>query len=39
MELLNVLRTFSTKQLAAWGLVFGLVLGFGTDFVLHAAGI
>jgi ZIP family zinc transporter len=39
MELFNVLRTFTTKQLAAWGLIFGLVLGFGTDFVLHAAGV
>jgi ZIP family zinc transporter len=39
IELLNVCRTFSTKQLTAWGLILGLVLGFGTDFVLVAAGV
>jgi ZIP family zinc transporter len=39
IELLNVCRTFGTKQLTAWGLIFGLVLGFGTDFILHASGI
>jgi ZIP family zinc transporter len=39
IELLNVCRTFGTKQLTAWGLIFGLVLGFGTDFVLHASGV
>jgi ZIP family zinc transporter len=39
IELLNVCRTFGTKQLTAWGLVAGLVLGFGTDFILVAAGV
>src|ERR671933_1836213 len=39
IELLNVCRTFGTKQLTAWGLIAGLVLGFGTDFVLVAAGV
>jgi zinc transporter, ZIP family len=39
IELLNVCRTFGTKHLTAWGLILGLVLGFGTDFVLHASGI
>jgi zinc transporter, ZIP family len=39
IELLNVCRTFGTKQLTAWGLIAGLVLGFGTDFILVAAGV
>src|SRR5436305_4733525 len=39
IELLNVCRTFSSKQLTAWGLIAGLVLGFGTDFILVAAGV
>jgi ZIP family zinc transporter len=39
IELLNVCRTFGTKQLTAWGLVAGLVLGFGTNFILVAAGV
>jgi ZIP family zinc transporter len=39
IELLNVCRTFGTKHLTAWGLILGLVLGFGTDFILHASGI
>jgi ZIP family zinc transporter len=39
LELLNVCRTFGTKQLTAWGLIAGLVLGFGTDFILVAAGV
>jgi ZIP family zinc transporter len=39
MELLHVCRTFSSKTLTAWGLLLGLVLGFGTDFVLVAAGV
>jgi zinc transporter, ZIP family len=39
IELLNVCRTFSSKILTGWGITLGLVLGFGTDFVLHAAGV
>jgi zinc transporter, ZIP family len=39
IELLNVCRTFSSKQLTAWGVVVGLVLGFATDFILVAAGV
>src|SRR6266581_2936268 len=39
MELLNVCRTFGSKQLTAWGIVLGLSLGFATDFVLVAAGV
>jgi zinc transporter, ZIP family len=39
IELLNVCRTFGSKTLTAWGVVLGLVLGFGTDFILVAAGV
>src|SRR5919202_68040 len=39
IELLNVCRTFSSKLLTSWGIVLGLTLGFGTDFVLHASGV
>jgi ZIP family zinc transporter len=38
MELLNVSRTFGSKQAATLGILLGLVLGFGTDFILIAAG-
>jgi ZIP family zinc transporter len=38
-ELLNVCRTFGSKTLTAWGVILGLVLAFGTDFVLVAAGV
>jgi ZIP family zinc transporter len=38
MELLNVSRAFGTKQAATLGILLGLVLGFGTDFILVAAG-
>src|ERR671930_2401348 len=38
MELLNVSRAFGSKQAATVGILLGLVLGFGTDFVLVAAG-
>jgi ZIP family zinc transporter len=38
MELLNVSRAFGTKTAATLGILLGLVLGFGTDFVLVAAG-
>jgi zinc transporter, ZIP family len=37
-ELLHVCRLFGRRRLIAWGIFFGLVLGFGTDFVLVAAG-
>jgi zinc transporter, ZIP family len=38
MELLNVGRVLAAKTLVTWGVLFGLVLGFGTDFILVAAG-
>src|SRR5919202_4571076 len=38
MELLNVSRAFGSKTAATLGILLGLVLGFGTDFVLVAAG-
>jgi ZIP family zinc transporter len=38
MELLNVGRLLSSKTLVTWGIFFGLFLGFGTDFILQAAG-
>jgi ZIP family zinc transporter len=39
IELLNVCRTLGSKVMTSWGLVLGLTLGFGTDFILHAAGV
>jgi ZIP family zinc transporter len=38
IELLNVLRGAGSKAMVTWGILLGLVLGFGTDFVLVAAG-
>jgi zinc transporter, ZIP family len=38
IELMNVNRQFGYKTLVAWALLFGLFLGFGTDFVLAVAG-
>jgi ZIP family zinc transporter len=38
MELMNVNRQFGYKTLVAWGILFGLALGFGTDFILEVAG-
>jgi ZIP family zinc transporter len=38
MELLNVGRALASKTLVTWGILLGLVLGFGTDFILVAAG-
>jgi len=38
IELLNVLRGAGSKAMVTWGLLFGLVLGFGTDFILVASG-
>jgi hypothetical protein len=34
-----VCRAFGRRTSVAWGLVLGLLLGFGTDFVLVAAGV
>jgi ZIP family zinc transporter len=39
IELLNVLRGTGSKAMVSWGILLGLVLGFGTDFVLVAAGV
>ncbi|MHB8643275.1 MAG: ZIP family metal transporter [Gaiellaceae bacterium] len=39
IELLNVLRGAGSKAMVTWGILLGLVLGFGTDFVLVAAGV
>ena len=39
MELLNVGRVLASKTLVTWGVLFGLFLGFGTDFILVAAGV
>jgi zinc transporter, ZIP family len=38
MELMNVNRQLGFKILVAWGILLGLALGFGTDFVLEIAG-
>jgi ZIP family zinc transporter len=38
IELMNVNRQLGYKTLVAWALLFGLFLGFGTDFVLAVAG-
>jgi zinc transporter, ZIP family len=38
MELLNVGRALASKQVVTWGILFGLFLGFATDFILVAAG-
>lgn len=37
-ELANVGRRMGFRVLAAWGVLFGIFLGFGTEFVLVAAG-
>ena len=39
MELLNVGRVLASKTLVTWGVLLGLILGFGTDFILVAAGV
>jgi zinc transporter, ZIP family len=39
MELMGVSRRFGSKTLVAWGILLGLILGFGTDFVIEAAGV
>jgi zinc transporter, ZIP family len=38
MELLAVCRRYGMVTLIGWGIMLGLVLGFGTDFVLEAVG-
>jgi ZIP family zinc transporter len=38
MELMNVNRQLGHKTLVAWAILFGLFLGFGTDFILAVAG-
>ena len=37
-ELMNVGRMFGNKMIVMSGILLGLVLGFGTDFILVAAG-
>ncbi len=39
LQLLTVCRTFGRAALVAWGVTLGLVLGFGTDFVLVGLGV
>jgi len=39
IELLNVLRGAGSKAMVTWGILLGLALGFGTDFVLVATGV
>jgi ZIP family zinc transporter len=38
IELLNVGRALTSKTVVTWGVLFGLFLGFATDFILVAAG-
>ena len=38
IQLFEICRRFSMPTLVAWSLLFGLLLGFGTDWVLVAAG-
>jgi len=39
IELLNVLCGAGSKAIVTWGILLGLTLGFGTDFVLVATGV
>jgi zinc transporter, ZIP family len=39
IELLNAGRVLASKTLVTWGILFGLFLGFATDFILVAAGV
>ena len=39
IQLFEVCRRYTRPQLVAWALIAGIVLGFGTDFVLTAAGV
>jgi ZIP family zinc transporter len=38
IELLNVGRRFSMRELAAWGIFIGFIVAFGTDLILSASG-
>jgi ZIP family zinc transporter len=38
IQLFDVCRRFSMPRLVAWMLLLGMLLGFGTDWVLVAAG-
>ena len=38
IQLFEVCRRFAMPTLVAWMILLGLLLGFGTDFVLTAAG-
>ena len=38
VELLAVLRRLGSRDLVAWGLILGLLLGFATDFIVGVAG-
>jgi ZIP family zinc transporter len=39
VQLFDVCKRFAMPILVAWMMLLGLVLGFGTDFVLTAAGV
>ena len=39
IELLNVLRGAGSKAMVTWGILFGIILGLDTDFVLVASGV
>jgi zinc transporter, ZIP family len=39
IELLNVGRVLASKTLVTWGVLFGLFIGFATDFILVASGV
>ncbi|HKP17150.1 MAG TPA: ZIP family metal transporter [Gaiellaceae bacterium] len=39
LELVNVNRRLASKTLIAWFVMFGLLLGFATEFVVEAAGV
>ncbi len=38
IQLFEVCRRYEMPELSGWTLLFGLLLGFGTDWVLVAAG-
>ncbi len=39
MELMNLNRRLASKTIVAWGVMFGLLVGFATELVLEAAGV
>jgi ZIP family zinc transporter len=39
IELLGVCRALGSKNVTAWGILLGVVLGFATDFILVGAGV